>query len=93
MWVTKLLISPVKKKGFFAQKRPNLAQNWHFGQFGPGHEGLFSDLLVGRLVVVARGLYLARPLFTLLQQKTTALYSSWRPCPIILTEAVALVKE
>ena len=25
----KLLISPVKK-GFFAQKRPNLAQNWHF---------------------------------------------------------------
>ena len=29
MWVTKLLISPVKK-GFFGQKRPNLAQNWHF---------------------------------------------------------------
>ena len=29
MWVTKLLISPVKK-GLFAQKRPNLAQNWHF---------------------------------------------------------------
>ena len=29
LWVTKLLISPVKK-GFFAQKRPNLAQNWHF---------------------------------------------------------------
>merc|ERR1712240_690497 len=32
MWVTKLLISPVKK-GFFAQKRPNLAQNWHFWSF------------------------------------------------------------
>ena len=29
MWVTKLFISPVKK-GFFAQKRRNLAQNWHF---------------------------------------------------------------
>ena len=29
MWVIKHLISPVKK-GFFAQKRPNLAQNWHF---------------------------------------------------------------
>ena len=29
MWVTKLLISPVKK-GFLAQKQPNLAQNWHF---------------------------------------------------------------
>ena len=37
-----------------------------FGQFGPGHAGLFSALLVGRLVVVARGLYLARRLFTLL---------------------------
>ena len=65
MWVTKLLISPVKK-GFFAQKRPNLAQNLHiFGQFGPGHAGLFSGWLVGRLVVAARGLYLARHLFTL----------------------------
>ena len=29
MCVTELLISSVKK-GFFAQKRPNLAQNWHF---------------------------------------------------------------
>ena len=29
MWVTKLLISPVKK-GFFVQKQPNLAWNWHF---------------------------------------------------------------
>ena len=64
MWVTKLLISQVKK-GFFAQKRPNLAQNGIFGQLGPGHAGLFSALLVGRLVVVARGLYLARHLFTL----------------------------
>ena len=37
-----------------------------FGQFGPGHAGIFSALLVGRLVVVARGLYLARHLYTLL---------------------------
>ena len=29
MWVTSLMISQVKK-GFFAQKRPNLAQHWHF---------------------------------------------------------------
>ena len=36
-----------------------------FGRFGPGHAGLFSALLVSRLVVVARGLYLARHLFTL----------------------------
>ena len=35
-----------------------------FGQFGPGHA--FGGLLVGRLVVVVRGLYLARHLFTLL---------------------------
>ena len=36
-----------------------------FGQFGPGHAGFLGALLVGRLVVVARGLYLARHLFTL----------------------------
>ena len=29
MWVTKILIFPVEK-GFFAPKRTNLAQNWHF---------------------------------------------------------------
>ena len=45
MWVTKLLISQVKKKGFFAQKRPNLAKIGIFGQFGPGHAGLFNALL------------------------------------------------
>ena len=44
-----------------------------FGQFGPGHAGLFSALLVGRLVVVARGLYLARHLFTLYY----CLWASW----------------
>ena len=36
-----------------------------FGHFGPDHAGLFGALLVGRLVVVARGLCLARHLFTL----------------------------
>ena len=43
-----------------------MAQNWHFGRFGPGHAGFFGALLVGQLVVVTRGLYLARHLFTLL---------------------------
>ena len=38
MWVTKLLISPVKKKDF-------LPKFGIFGQFGPGHAGLFSTLL------------------------------------------------
>ena len=65
MWVSKLLISPVKKKDFL----PKNDQIWPkiavFGQFGPGHAGLFGALLLGRLVVVARGLYLARHLFTL----------------------------
>ena len=67
MWVTKLLISPGKKDVL-----PQNVQIWPktgiFGQFGPGHAGFFSALLVGRLVVVARGLYLARHLFTLLLQ-------------------------
>ena len=53
------------KLGFW----PKYGQIWPkigiFGQFGPGHAGLFSALLVGRLVVVTRGLYLARHLFTL----------------------------
>ena len=65
MWVTKLLISPVKTKDFL----PKSDQIWPkigiFGQFGPGHAGLFCALLAGRLVVVARGLYLARHLFNL----------------------------
>ena len=55
-----------KKKDFL----PKNDQIWRkigiFGQFGPGLAGLFNALLVGRLVVLARGLYLARHLFTLL---------------------------
>ena len=56
MWVTKLLISPVKK-GLFAQKRPNLARNWHFCPFGS-----FGALLLGWLVVVARAVSLVNDL-------------------------------
>ena len=64
MWATKLLISQVKKKDFLPQNDQIWPEIGIFGQFGPGHAGLFSALLVGRLVVVARGLYLARHLFT-----------------------------
>ena len=64
MWVTKLLISGVKK-AFFAQKRPNLAQNWHFWSIWARPCRLIQCPVVGQLVVVARGLYLARHLFTL----------------------------
>ena len=56
MWVTKLLISPVKT-GFFAQKRPNLAQNWHFC---PLLTHLVPCWWVGWWLW--RGLYLARHL-------------------------------
>jgi len=51
-----------KKLGFFAQKRPNLARNWHFGHFWRGHGGSFGALLVGWLVVVVCELYLTRHL-------------------------------
>ena len=65
MWVTKLLISQVKKKDFLPQNDQIWPKIGIFGQFGPGHAGFFGPLLVGRLVVGARGLYLARHLFTL----------------------------
>ena len=54
-----------KKKDFLPKNDQIWPKIGIFGQFGPGHAGLFSALLVGRLVVVARGLYLARHLFTL----------------------------
>ena len=54
-----------KKKDFLPQNDQIWPKIGIFGQFGPGHAGLFGALLVGRLVVVARGLYLARHLFTL----------------------------
>ena len=66
MWVTKLLISQVKKKDCLPQNDQIWPKIGIFGQFGPGHADFFGALLVGRLVVVARGLYLARHLFTLL---------------------------
>ena len=62
MWVTKLLISQVKKKDFLPQNDQIWPKIGIFGQFGPGHAGFFGALLVGRLMVVARGLYLARNL-------------------------------
>ena len=52
-----------KKKDFLPKNDQIWPKTGIFGQFGPG---LFSALLMGRLVDVARGLYLARHLFTLL---------------------------
>ena len=56
-----------KKKDFLPKNDQIWPKIGIFGQCGPGHAGFFGALLVGpgRLVVVARGLYLARHLFTL----------------------------
>ena len=54
-----------KKKDFLPKNNQIWPKIGIFGQFGPGHTGLFGALLVGWLVVVLRGLYLARHLFTL----------------------------
>ena len=61
MWVLKT----IKNKDFLPKNNHILPKIGIFGQFGPGHAGLLNAQLVGRLVVVARGLYLARHLFTL----------------------------
>ena len=67
MWVTKLMISQVIKR-IFCPKTTKFGPKLAFlviWSFGLGHAGLFGALFVGRLVVVACGLYLARHLFTL----------------------------
>ena len=51
-------------KGFSPQNDHIWPEISIFGHFGPGLAGSFGALLVGWLVVVARGLYLARQLFT-----------------------------
>ena len=71
-----------KKKDFLPKNDQIWPKIGIFGQFGPGHAGFFGALLVGRLVVVARGLYLARHLFTLSIKKgfadiATAIYRYW----------------
>ena len=52
-----------KKKDFLPKNHQIWPKIGIFGQFEPGHA--FGALLVGQLVGVARGLYLARHLFTL----------------------------
>ena len=63
MWVTKLLISQVKKKDFLPQNDQIWPKIGIFGQFGPGHAGFFGALLVGRLVVVARAVSRKTPIY------------------------------
>ena len=63
MWVTKLLISQVKKKDFLPKNDHIWPKIGTFGQFGPGHAGLFGALLVGRLQVVARAVSRKTPIY------------------------------
>ena len=61
MWVPKLLLPPVKIR-IFGPKTAIYAPKYAFsGTYKPA--GSFGALLVSWLVVVARGLYLARHLF------------------------------
>ena len=64
-----------KKKDFLPKNDQIWPKIGIFGQFGPGHAGLFGALLVGRLVVVARRLYLARHLFTLYRYYPTVVFN------------------
>ena len=64
MRVPKFLL-PAPKKLDFGPK------NGIFVHFGPGLAGSFGALLVDWLVVLARGLYLARHLFTLFYLSNT----------------------
>ena len=45
MWVTKLLISPVKKRDLLPKNDQIWPKIGIFGQFGPGHAGIFGALL------------------------------------------------
>ena len=65
MWVAKLLISPVKIRIFLSKNDQIWPEIGIFVHFRPGLAGSFDALLVGWLLVVARGLCLARHLFTL----------------------------
>ena len=64
MWIPKILLSPVRIR-IFAKKGQICPKIGIFGHFGPGLASSFGVLLVGWLVVVVRGLNLARHLFTL----------------------------
>ena len=65
MWVTKLMISPEKKR-IFCPKTTKFGPKLAFlVDMGQAMQVFFGALLVGQLMVVARRLYLARHLFTL----------------------------
>ena len=52
-----------KKKDFLLKNDQILPKICIFGQFGPGHAGLFGALLVGCLVVVAQAVSRKTPIY------------------------------
>ena len=74
-WVPKLFLPPVKIR-IFGPKWPFLPQNM-LSWAHIGHAISFGALLVGWLVVVARGLYLARHLFTLYKLLFRITFCKW----------------
>ena len=62
---TKTFASSRKKLVFCPQNDQILPEIGIFGHFGQGLADSFGALLVGWLLVMARGLYIARHLFTL----------------------------
>ena len=85
MWGTKLLISPVKIR-IFCPKTSKFGLKF---AFLPGLAGSFGALLVGWLVVVARGLYLTRHIFTLYFLRLFSKLSIRRKC--VLTQQISVV--
>ena len=95
MWVTKLMISQVKKK----KKNPKNDQIWPkigiFGQLGRGHAGLFSALLVGRLVVVARAVSRKTPIYVifLVQKAICVLLCGFSTCDFVFLTLIQLLSK
>ena len=69
MWVTKLLISPVKKKDFLPKNDPIWPEIGISIHFGPGLAGSVGALSVGWLVVVARAVSRKTPIYFILYYK------------------------
>ena len=63
MWVTKLLISPLKIKIFLPKNDQIWPEIGIFVHFGLGLAGSFGGLLVGWLVVVARAVPRKTPIY------------------------------
>ena len=76
MWVTKLLISPVKKKDFLPKNNPIWPEIGISIHFGPGLAGSVGALSVGWLVGVARAVSRKTPIYFILSFQLVGFPSS-----------------